>query len=79
MHSSRVVAEGLKRLHAELDEILLEFSVSLEVQRIVVDHSEEMAAGIKGAVLTPIERCGHVSPLEQPLAVNTALRQWLRG
>jgi pimeloyl-ACP methyl ester carboxylesterase len=40
-------------------------------------HSQEMAAAIAGAVLTPIERCGHVSPLERPEAVNAALRAWL--
>jgi pimeloyl-ACP methyl ester carboxylesterase len=38
-----------------------------------------MAAAIRGAFFTPIEQCGHVSPLEQPLAVNAALRQWLRA
>ncbi len=41
------------------------------------EHSQEMAAGIENATLTVIERCGHVSPLEQPDAVNAALRNWL--
>jgi pimeloyl-ACP methyl ester carboxylesterase len=40
-------------------------------------HSQEMAAAIPDAVLTVIDRCGHVSPLERPDAVSAALRQWL--
>jgi pimeloyl-ACP methyl ester carboxylesterase len=42
-----------------------------------LEHSQEIAAGIKNAKLTVIERCGHVSPLERPEPVNAALRQWL--
>ncbi|MEO8558631.1 MAG: alpha/beta fold hydrolase [Rhodospirillales bacterium] len=42
-----------------------------------LEHSQEMAAGIENARLTVIERCGHVSPLERPEAVNAALRLWL--
>ena len=39
--------------------------------------SEEMAATIPGANLVLLEECGHLSPLEQPEAVTTALRDWL--
>lgn len=38
---------------------------------------EEMAHRIPGAVLTVVERCGHMSPMEQPQAVAEALRTWL--
>lgn len=38
--------------------------------------SEEIAAGIKGARLIALERCGHVAPLEQPAGVTAALREW---
>ena len=37
----------------------------------------EMAALIPGAVLEVLPQCGHMSPLEQPDAVNRALRAWL--
>jgi pimeloyl-ACP methyl ester carboxylesterase len=40
---------------------------------------EEIAALVPGAVLTVIERCGHLSTLEQPEAVNAALGAWLVG
>ena len=39
--------------------------------------AEEMANGIHNADLTVIENCGHLSTLEQPEAVNEALRSWL--
>ncbi len=39
---------------------------------------EEMAAAIQGASLEIVEHCGHLSTLEQPQAVNDALRLWLR-
>ena len=39
--------------------------------------NEEMAAFIEGARLVVIEQCGHMSPLEQPEEVTTALRDWL--
>ena len=39
----------------------------------------EIAAGIPGARLTLLERCGHLSPLERPEAVTAALRGWLTG
>lgn len=38
---------------------------------------EEMAALIPGATLHVIERCGHMTTLEQPDAVNDAMRAWL--
>jgi pimeloyl-ACP methyl ester carboxylesterase len=38
---------------------------------------QEMAAAISGAELVVIEDCGHLSTLEQPKAVSTALRRWL--
>ena len=41
------------------------------------EHSQEIAAAIKGARLIGLERCGHVSPLEQPAGVTAALREWL--
>jgi pimeloyl-ACP methyl ester carboxylesterase len=37
----------------------------------------EIANGIAGATLAVIERCGHLSTLERPAEVNTALRSWL--
>lgn len=40
-------------------------------------HAQEIAAAIPGAVLRQIERCGHMAPMEQPGAVNAALREWL--
>jgi pimeloyl-ACP methyl ester carboxylesterase len=42
-----------------------------------LDRHEEMAAGIKGAHLAIIERCGHLITLEQPESVNRAMREWL--
>jgi pimeloyl-ACP methyl ester carboxylesterase len=40
---------------------------------------EEIAAGIAGAKLILLDRCGHLSPLEQPEAVTAALAEWLTG
>jgi pimeloyl-ACP methyl ester carboxylesterase len=40
---------------------------------------EEMAALIPGALLETIEACGHLSTMEQPDAVDAALRRWLAG
>ena len=39
--------------------------------------AREIAAGIRGARLEVIPDCGHMSTLEQPEAVNRALRAWL--
>lgn len=38
---------------------------------------EEMHAGIAGSRLVVVDRCGHLSTLEQPAAVNAALADWL--
>lgn len=46
-------------------------------QVLPFSRSEEIAAGVKGARLIGLERCGHVAPLEQPAGVTTALREWL--
>ncbi|HEY6451707.1 MAG TPA: alpha/beta hydrolase [Steroidobacteraceae bacterium] len=35
-----------------------------------------MAQLIPGAALTCVPECGHMAPLEQPVAVNAALRSW---
>lgn len=42
-----------------------------------VKQHEEIAAGIRGATLDVIKRCGHMSTAEQPAAVTAALRNWL--
>ena len=39
---------------------------------------EEIAAAIPGAELIILERCGHLSTLEQPARVNEALLRWLQ-
>jgi pimeloyl-ACP methyl ester carboxylesterase len=39
--------------------------------------SEEIVALIPGARLEVIEQCGHMTTMEQPAAVNAALRRWL--
>jgi pimeloyl-ACP methyl ester carboxylesterase len=39
--------------------------------------AHEIAAGIPGARLVVIPRCGHLSTLERPDAVNTALVEWV--
>ena len=44
----------------------------------VVSH-REMAAGISDSRLEVIESCDHLSPLERPEQVNSALRQWLEA
>jgi pimeloyl-ACP methyl ester carboxylesterase len=38
---------------------------------------ENMAAELPNGRLRVLERCGHLSPLEQPRAVTAALRRWL--
>jgi pimeloyl-ACP methyl ester carboxylesterase len=42
-----------------------------------VEMAREIAKGIPGARLKIIPNCGHLSTLEQPKAVNRALRAWL--
>jgi pimeloyl-ACP methyl ester carboxylesterase len=37
----------------------------------------EIAGGIAGARLVLLDRCGHLSPLEQPEQVTAAMAQWL--
>jgi pimeloyl-ACP methyl ester carboxylesterase len=39
---------------------------------------EDMTARIPGAYLTVIDGSGHMSPVEQPVAVNAALSSWMR-
>lgn len=38
---------------------------------------EEMAAMIPGSRLAVVDRCGHMSPMERPEAVASALGEWL--
>lgn len=40
-------------------------------------RAEEMAADIATSRLVVLEECGHMSPLERPAEVSSALRQWL--
>jgi pimeloyl-ACP methyl ester carboxylesterase len=42
-----------------------------------LDAAEEIVAAVPGARLEVIERCGHVSTLEQPGAVTAHLAQWI--
>lgn len=39
--------------------------------------AEEMAAAIPASTLVVVPRCGHLSTMEQPEAVNAALAHWL--
>jgi len=39
----------------------------------------EIARLIPGAVFVAIERCGHLSTMEKPAEVSTAMRRWLTG
>jgi len=41
------------------------------------ERHEEIAAQIPGATLRIVENCGHMSTLEQPQVVSSAMRQWL--
>ena len=43
-----------------------------------LDNSEQMAAAIPRAKLVVVEECGHMSTLERPEAVNSAMREWLQ-
>lgn len=40
-------------------------------------RAEEMAADIATSRLVVLEECGHMSPLERPVEVSSALRNWL--
>ena len=42
-----------------------------------VSRHEEMARRIPGSRLVVVERCGHMSTMEQPDEVNAALGEWL--
>jgi len=44
-----------------------------------VEIHQEISAGIAGSALTVVEECGHLSPLDQPRAVASALQKWLLG
>lgn len=46
-------------------------------QATPVEAAREIAADIDGARLVVVEDCGHLSTIEQPAAVNSALRAWL--
>jgi pimeloyl-ACP methyl ester carboxylesterase len=46
-------------------------------QATPVEASREIAADIDGARLVVVETCGHLAPLEQPAAVDAALRDWM--
>ena len=50
-----------------------------EDQLCPVAAHQAMAAAIPGSELTVIEACGHLSTLESPEAVTSALRRWLRA
>jgi pimeloyl-ACP methyl ester carboxylesterase len=39
--------------------------------------SEEIAAGIAGSRLVVVADCGHLSTMERPDAVNSALVEWM--
>ncbi len=43
------------------------------------ERAQEIASGIRGARLVTVEKCGHLSALEQPDAVNEALLALLQG
>lgn len=44
-----------------------------------LDHSQEIASAVRGAELTVVPDCGHLSPIEQPGHVSEALARWARG
>ena len=48
-------------------------------QRTPVELHEEIAGLIPGARLTIIEDCGHLSPLERPDEVLSAMLDWFKG
>ncbi|MDH4393881.1 MAG: alpha/beta hydrolase [Aquabacterium sp.] len=41
------------------------------------ERHQAMQALVPGAVLTLVDDCGHMSPMEQPQAVTSALARWL--
>jgi pimeloyl-ACP methyl ester carboxylesterase len=44
-----------------------------------LDHSQEIASAVRGAVLNVVPDCGHLSPIEQPGHVSKALARWVQG
>ena len=84
-------AEALQRQHAaimgRLDSRPLLASIRCPTLVIVgredaltpPELAQEMASGIAGAKLEIIPDCGHLSTMEQPDAVNRAMRAWLTG
>jgi len=46
-------------------------------QSIPLVRSREMAADIANARLVVLEECGHMAPLEKPVEVALALKEWL--
>jgi pimeloyl-ACP methyl ester carboxylesterase len=44
-----------------------------------VELHEEMADAIPAAQLVVVERCGHLSALEQPQAISDAMQTWLES
>lgn len=53
--------------------------VGRQDQATTVEDAEVIARGISGSTLTIIKDCAHLSTLEQPEAVNSALHAWLGG
>jgi len=42
-----------------------------------LERHEEIAGAVSAATLEIVENCGHLSTLERPAEVSTALRRWL--
>jgi len=42
------------------------------------EHNQEIVASIPGSTLVVVPKCGHLSTIERPEVVNTALAEWLR-
>jgi len=84
-------AEALQRQHAALmarpDSRPLLASIRCPTLVIVgredaltpPELAQEIAGGIAGAKLEIIPDCGHLATMEQPDAVNRAMRAWLTG
>lgn len=51
--------------------------VGRQDSRTPLAMAEEIHAGIAGSRLVVVEDCGHLATMEQPAAVNAALRDWL--
>lgn len=67
--------------HADLKQVRVPTLVMCGRQDPVTplaDH-EAMAACVPGAQLRVIERCGHLSTIEQPEAVTSELARWLKS